>query len=217
MTYLYHASWSYEFQLYGSNDATCIDEIQHNYLPSILFLLLSLETSSTHSFLSSSFILSLPLSLPLPTSPFLPPSPPSPFLPPSPSSLYQSTQPIHPSLPLLSSLPPFLFLPPFPLFPPSINPPNQYSPLPPFFPILTGSLWRQLSEHTLSLLCNDSVCAPPFHSLGGRKGGGEGKRMGGGIQNMVLVEREGKCLKLYFLSSPRHEYPCLPNVPEIFS
>ena len=145
MTYLYHASWSHEFQLYGSNDATCIDEIQHNFLPSILFLLLSLETSSTHSFLSSSFILSLPLSLPLPTSPFFPPSPPSPFLPPSPSSLYQSTQPIHPSLPLLSSLPPFLFLPPFPLFPPSINPPNQYSPLPPFFPILTDSLWRQLS------------------------------------------------------------------------
>ena len=27
----------------------------------------------------------------------------------------------------------------------------------------------------------------------------------------------GECLKPYFLSSPRHEYPCLPNVPEIFS
>ena len=145
MTYLYHASWSHEFQLYSSNDATCIDEIQHNFLPSILFLVQSLETSSTHSFLSSSFILSLPPSLP--TSPFLPPSPPS--------------------------------LPPFP---PS---------LPPFLPVLTSSLWRQLSEHTLSPFCNDSVCAPPFHSLGGRKGGGKGKRMGGGRGGGITNTKRG--------------------------
>ena len=49
--------------------------------------------------------------------------------------------------------------------------------------ILTGSLWRQLSDHRLSLLCSDNVCAPPFHSLegweGGRKGRGEGWEEGG--------------------------------------
>ena len=49
--------------------------------------------------------------------------------------------------------------------------------------ILTGSLWRQLSDHRLSLLCSGSVCAPPFHSLegweGGRNGRGEGWEEGG--------------------------------------
>ena len=37
-----------------------------------------------------------------------------------------------------------------------------------------------MSEHTLSLLCSDSVCAPPFHSLreGGREGGRGGEKGG---------------------------------------
>ena len=57
---------------------------------------------------------------------------------------------------------------------PSLPPSHPF-----FLPVLTSSLWRQLSEDTLSLLCNDSVCAPPFHSLGVEGGGGEGGRKGG--------------------------------------
>ena len=35
---------------------------------------------------------------------------------------------------------------------------------------------------------------------------------GGGRRNV-----RGRVPEPYFLSSPLHEYPCLPNVPEIFS
>ena len=129
-------------------------EIQHKILPSI-FLVQSLETSSTHSFFSSSLTPSS--SFPVPVSlPF--------FLP----SYY------HSPLPSINS--PNQFTPPSSSLSPSLSLPSSH---PFFLPVLTSSLWRQLSEDTLSLLCNDSVCAPPFHSLGVEGGGGEGGRKGG--------------------------------------
>ena len=36
-----------------------------------------------------------------------------------------------------------------------------------------------MSNHTLSLLCSDSVCVPPFHSLEEGRGEGGGKEEGG--------------------------------------
>ena len=189
-----------------------------NFLPSISFLVQSLETSSSHSFLSSS----LTPSSSFPVSPFFPPSI-NPSRPIYPSSLPLPPLPLSPSLPPLPPSP-SLFLPP----PPSLSflltdaerrhgereggrggegergrgeekgtgwiqllatqcllfhwqdmfdckglplPSSLPSLPPPPLPVLTDSLWRQLSEHTLSLLCNDSVCAPLFHSLKGWRGG----------------------------------------------